>query len=136
MWIGSIAWSELSCSSASKAALGVPGWAWETSRTGTEDSSLTGIDGGRRNEEYELELVQSCCHDGARRRRRLPRYERCGSQLSFFFSFFSFFCFGDGKYVTEYAESHDDARVLRLVFEAGLQLLQMHGTAYGISIQV
>jgi hypothetical protein len=26
--------------------------------------------------------------------------------------------------------------VLRLVFEAGLQLLQMHGTAYGISIQV
>lgn len=136
MWIGSIAWSELSCSSASKAALGVPGWAWETSRTGTEDGSLTGIDGGRRNEEYELELVQSCCHDGARRRRRLPRYERCGSQLSFFFSFFCFFCFGDGKYVTEYAESHDDARVLRLVFEAGLQLLQMHGTAYGISIQV
>jgi len=50
----------------------------------------------------------------------------------FLFSFF----FGDGKYVTEYAESHDDARVLRLVFEAGLQLLQMHGTAYGISIQV
>jgi hypothetical protein len=44
--------------------------------------------------------------------------------------------FGDGEYVTEYAESHDDARVLRLVFEAGLQLLQMHGTAYGISIQV
>jgi hypothetical protein len=53
-----------------------------------------------------------------------------------FFLFFCFFCFGDGKYVTEYAESHDDARVLRLVFEAGLQLLQMHGTAYGISIQV
>jgi hypothetical protein len=47
-----------------------------------------------------------------------------------------FFFFGDGKYVTEYAESHDDARVLRLVFEAGLQLLQMHGTTYGISIQV
>lgn len=49
---------------------------------------------------------------------------------------FSNLLFFDGEYVTEYAESHDDARVLRLVFEAGLQLLQMHGTAYGISIQV
>jgi hypothetical protein len=57
-------------------------------------------------------------------------------RFSTLFLFFFLFFFGDGKYVTEYAESHDDARVLRLVFEAGLQLLQMHGTAYGISIQV
>jgi hypothetical protein len=59
MWIGSIARSELTCSSAGEAALSVAGWARETSCAGTENSGLTGVDGGRRDEEYELELLHS-----------------------------------------------------------------------------
>jgi hypothetical protein len=65
MWISGIAWSELSCSFASKAALGVASWTRKTSCAGTEDSGLAGAEGGGRDEKYELELLESRCHDNS-----------------------------------------------------------------------
>jgi hypothetical protein len=58
MWVGSIARSELTCSSAGEAALGVASGARETPCASPKDSGLTGAHSGRGDEEYELELLQ------------------------------------------------------------------------------